>query len=183
MPSWYRRECWRVSCDLLALEGNLYTCGRQTIFQRYDISIICPQDTSCSVCLIARGYDWLNRKCWKKSQYTAHRLAGCPRPGSFPAGWKSAQCLSLWQAEWLLWPCFCSLSHCRSGAITCWQGNTALDYSPGLHSHHIPLLFRKLPHSQTQFNKISPSQGSLVVRPALLLAPRTPFPKVQPFTI
>lgn len=86
MPSWYRRECWRVSCDLPALEGSLYTCGRQTIFQRYDISVICPQDMSCSVCLIARGYDWLNRKCWKKS--AAHSTPpGRPPQARLIPGW------------------------------------------------------------------------------------------------
>lgn len=66
MPSWYIKDCWKVSCDLLALEGSPYTCGRQTIFQRYNISIICPQDMRGSVCLVARGYEWQNRKCWKK---------------------------------------------------------------------------------------------------------------------
>lgn len=84
MPGWYRGECWKVSCDLLTLEGSPSTCGRQTIFQRYDISIICPQDMSCSVCLMARGYEWQNRKCWKASAAWGTVPGRPPRAGLTP---------------------------------------------------------------------------------------------------
>lgn len=101
MPSWYRRECWKVLCDPPALEGSPYTCGRQTISQKDDRSIICPQDMSCSVCLIARHYEWENRKCWKKSVAHGTLSGRSPQTRLILSGWKYARGLSLWQAEWL----------------------------------------------------------------------------------
>lgn len=65
-------------------------------------------------------------------EHTAHRLAGLPRPDSFPAGGNLHGAHHHGKLSGWLWPCFCSLSHCHSGAITCLQqGNTVLMTTQG----------------------------------------------------
>lgn len=138
MPWWYRRECWKVSCDLPALEGSPYTCGRQTVFQKDNISIIWPQDMSCSVCLIARGHEWQNRKCWKKSVAHSALSGRPPQARLVPNRWKSAQCLSLWQAEWLAMALFLFPVTLSFGCHHLPRATHGSQFSPGLCWHHIP---------------------------------------------
>ena len=183
MPSWYRRECWKVLCDPPALEGSPYTCGRQTISRKDDRSIICPQDMSCSVCLIARRYEWGNRKCWKKSVAHSTPSGSSAQTRRVLNGWKCALGLSLWQAEWLaaaLFPLPVTLSFRRHRLLT---GPPSPQLQPRSPFTPHPSSFRRIQHQPgMSLNKISLSPRETVVRAHPIPGPARFIPLVQLFT-
>lgn len=123
-------------CDPPALEGSpIHLWKTNNFSERWQIH---HPDVWCvfSVCLIAERYEWENRKCWKKS--VAHSTPGWLSPDQAHSQWMEICTGPVTVASrGLAAACFCSLSDCHSGAITCWSGHLVLNYSPGLHSHCI----------------------------------------------